>query len=155
MSTEPDNQHDLTVVIPAFNEEHRLPEALVKISTWAAKANKNIYLIIVNDGSKDRTPEIAEAFEHDRIRVEVLHNDPNRGKGYSVRRGMLAASGSAPILMTDADLSSPIEEVEKLLPKLEEGFDVIIGSRVMHDSVIEPARRPMRLSTNAWRSLAA
>jgi dolichyl-phosphate beta-glucosyltransferase len=144
MSTEPDKQYDLTVVIPAYNEEYRLPEALVKISTWAVKANKSLNLIIVNDGSSDQTGPIAEAFEHERITAQVLHNEPNRGKGYSVRRGMLSATGPAPILMTDTDLSSPIEEVEKLLPKLADGFDVIIGSRVSPGSIIDPPRRPMR-----------
>ena len=144
MTTETQNKPDLTVVVPAYNEAHRLPEALEKLSSWARKTNRKIQLIVVDDGSSDRTREIASNFEAPFLVVRLLENERNRGKGHSVRRGMLAAETDAPILMTDADLSSPIEEVEKLLPKLAEGFDVVIGSRMMPESVIEPPRRPMR-----------
>ncbi len=144
MMTELQNKTDLTVVIPAYNEAHRLPEALDKISTWAQKSNTQLRLIVVNDGSSDQTPQIASSFQAPWVTLRLLNNDPNRGKGYSVRRGILAAEPDAPILMTDADLSSPIEEVEKLLPKLDEGFGVVIGSRVLADSIIDPPRRPMR-----------
>ncbi|MDX1564614.1 MAG: glycosyltransferase family 2 protein [Phycisphaeraceae bacterium] len=135
------------MVIPAYNEAHRLPEALEKISSWARKTNRKIQLIVVDDGSTDRTRQIAADFEAPDIAVRLLENKQNRGKGYSVRRGMLSAETDAPILMTDADLSSPIEEVEKLLLKLAEGFEVVIGSRMMPESIIEPPRRPMRRLT--------
>jgi dolichyl-phosphate beta-glucosyltransferase len=119
----------LSVVIPAFNEVRRLPPTLEKIQRHLAGRPHEI--LVVDDGSQDGTAERAAA-----AGVEVLRNDGNRGKGYSVRRGMLAAKG-AQRLMTDADLSTPIEELDRLLGKMDEGYDVVIASRALPESNVE------------------
>ena len=123
----------LSVVIPAFNEERRLPPTLEKIQRYLAGRPHEI--LVVDDGSGDGTAERAAA-----AGVQVLRNDGNRGKGYSVRRGMLAARG-AHRLMTDADLSTPIEELDRLLRKMDEGYDVVIASRALPESNVE-VRQP-------------
>lgn len=123
----------LSVVIPAFNEARRLPPTLEKIQRHLAGRPHEI--LVVDDGSEDGTAERAAA-----AGVLVLRNDGNRGKGYSVRRGMLAAKG-AHRLMTDADLSTPIEELDRLLGKMDEGYDVVIASRALPESNVE-VRQP-------------
>jgi dolichyl-phosphate beta-glucosyltransferase len=119
----------LSVVIPAYNEARRLPPTLEKVQRHLAGRPHEI--LVVDDGSEDGTAEKAAA-----AGVEVLRNDGNRGKGYSVRRGMLAARG-VHRLMTDADLSTPIEELDRLLGKIDEGFDVVIASRALPGSNVE------------------
>jgi dolichyl-phosphate beta-glucosyltransferase len=123
------NRPFLSVVIPAFNEVRRLPPTLEKIQRHLAGRPHEI--LVVDDGSQDGTAERAAA-----AGVEVLRNDGNRGKGYSVRRGMLAAKGGHR-LMTDADLSTPIEELDRLLGKMDEGYDVVIASRALPESNVE------------------
>jgi dolichyl-phosphate beta-glucosyltransferase len=123
----------LSVVIPAFNEVRRLPPTLEKIQRHLSGRPHEI--LVVDDGSEDGTAERAAA-----AGVTVLRNDGNRGKGYSVRRGMLAARG-AHRLMTDADLSTPIEELDGLLAKMDEGYDVVIASRALPESNVE-VRQP-------------
>ena len=123
----------LSVVIPAFNEARRLPPTLEKIQRHLAGRPHEI--LVVDDGSQDDTAEKAAA-----AGVRVLRNDGNRGKGYSVRRGMLEAKG-AHRLMSDADLSTPIEELDRLLGKMDEGYDVVIASRALPESNVE-VRQP-------------
>jgi dolichyl-phosphate beta-glucosyltransferase len=119
----------LSVVIPAYNEARRLPPTLEKVQRHLAGRPHEI--LVVDDGSSDGTAERAAA-----AGVSVLRNEGNRGKGYSVRRGMLAAKG-AHRLMTDADLSTPIEELDRLLGKMDEGYDVVIASRALPESNVE------------------
>jgi dolichyl-phosphate beta-glucosyltransferase len=121
------------VVIPAYNEGKRLPPTLEKIQRHLKGQPHEI--VVVDDGSGDDTAARAEA-----AGVIVLRNEGNRGKGYSVRRGMLHARGDRR-LMTDADLSTPIEEVDRLLSLIDEGYDVVIGSRALPGSNIE-VRQP-------------
>jgi glycosyltransferase involved in cell wall biosynthesis len=125
----------LSIIIPCFNEEQRLPASLEKVAGYIRERRPNAEVIVVDDGSTDRTAEIAESWR-DRIpRLRVLSNGTNRGKGFSVRHGSLEAEGEI-ILFTDADLSSPIEEGEKLLSALQT-HDVAIGSRAMDRGLIE------------------
>src|SRR4030095_14238086 len=105
--------------IPAFNEAARLPATLAAIERWLDAASLSHEILVVDDGSSDDTGARARAALP---RVRVLRNETNRGKGFSVRRGMLEAAG-ARRLMSDADLSTPIEEAPRLLHKLAEGFD--------------------------------
>jgi dolichyl-phosphate beta-glucosyltransferase len=121
------------VVIPAYNEGQRLPPTLEKIQRHLAGRPHEI--VVVDDGSRDDTVARAAA-----AGVTVLRNDGNRGKGYSVRRGMLQARGDRR-LMTDADLSTPIEELGRLMKKMDEGYDVVIASRALPDSNVE-VRQP-------------
>ena len=125
----------LSVVVPALNEEDRLPRTLERIVSHLSRRREGYELVVVDDGSRDRTAERAQA-----AGATVLRNETNRGKGYAVRRGMLAARG-ARRLMTDADLSTPIEELDRLCARMDEGHDVVIGSRALPGSRIE-VRQP-------------
>jgi dolichyl-phosphate beta-glucosyltransferase len=123
----------LSVVVPAYNEARRLPATLASVRTYLRDVDREHEIVVVDDGSTDTTAEVARAARDD---VRVLRHEPNRGKGCAVRRGMLAATG-ARRLMTDADLSTPIEELAKLEAEIERGFDVAIGSRAVAGAVIE------------------
>lgn len=117
----------LSVVIPVWNEERRLPGSLRRIADYLGQQGYTWEVIVVDDGSRDNTAGIARTFmvHHPQVRlIQIEH----RGKGYAVRTGVLAAQGSF-ILFSDSDLSTPIEEVAKLLPWFEKGYDVVIGSR--------------------------
>ncbi len=123
---------DLSVVIPAFNEEDRLERSLDSLIDYLSSRQWTFEVIIVDDGSADGTARVASDFAAQLGRngsVRLLRNSRNRGKGYSVRRGMLEAQGRL-ALLTDADLSTPIEEIGKLEVKLsDKGYDAAIGSR--------------------------
>ena len=120
----------LSIVVPAYNEEKRLGPSLEKIRGYLAAKPYAAEIIVVDDGSTDRTADIAGAALEGRLPCRVLRREKNRGKGFSVREGVLAAGGQV-ILFTDADLSTPIEELDKFIQRLEEGFDIVIGSRAL------------------------
>ncbi|MDI6794276.1 MAG: glycosyltransferase family 2 protein, partial [bacterium] len=122
----------LSVVIPAFNEKRRIVPTLRKIRRYLETQGFLYEIIVVDDGSTDGMAAAIKKEQEGR-HLRLLKNDINRGKGYSVRKGMLAASGEL-ILFSDADLSTPIEEVEKLLQYLANGRDIAIGSRALSES---------------------
>ena len=117
-----------SIVIPAYNEGARLGVTLEKVVGYVSAQGWNAEVIVVNDGSRDNTAEIARGFAEKNPMVRVVENPGNRGKGYSVRNGMLNARGEV-VVFSDADLSSPIEEMPKLLQALAGGADIAIGSR--------------------------
>ena len=123
----------LSVVIPTYNEERRLPPTLEEITKYLRRAPYASEIIIVDDGSTDRTVEIAEGYraltptEGGRMTIRIIRN-PHRGKGYQVRAGVLRARGCY-VLFTDADLATPFAEWEKLYAYLQAGDPVVIGSR--------------------------
>lgn len=125
-------RRSLSIVIPAFNEEKRLPATLAAVKTYLAATNWELSeIVVVDDGSRDATAEVARA-----AGVRVLQNPGNRGKGYSVRHGMLKAQGEW-LLFSDADLSTPIEEIEKLFAAIEGArANAAIGSRDLDRSLI-------------------
>lgn len=125
---------DLTIVIPSYNEELRLPATLERIAAYLPQLARNSEILVVDDGSKDRTAAVAESFREKIPSLRVIPNGVNRGKGFSVRHGMMEARGRH-VLFTDADLSAPIEEAPKLLKALE-SYDVAIGSRALDRSLI-------------------
>jgi dolichyl-phosphate beta-glucosyltransferase len=125
---------DLSIIVPSYNEEPRLPGTLEQIATYIAASRRETEVIVVDDGSQDGTAAVAEAFRNKIPSLRVLANGANRGKGYSVRHGMLEARGRI-ILFTDADLSAPIEQADKLLAALENNNDVAIGSRALNRSL--------------------
>jgi glycosyltransferase involved in cell wall biosynthesis len=132
------NAPDLSIIIPAYNEERRLPRGLAKIRDYLASgafAPGKVEVIVVDDGSKDRTAAIAEEWSREMPALRLVPNGENRGKGYSVRHGMMEARGRV-ALFTDADLSAPIEEADKLLAALDQGSDVAIGSRAVNRALI-------------------
>jgi glycosyltransferase involved in cell wall biosynthesis len=126
---------ELSIVIPSFNEEKRLPATLERIASYIRTSGRRTEVIVVDDGSTDHTAEVAESFRGRIEELRIVSNGKNRGKGYSVRNGSLQARGEI-VLFTDADLSAPIEEADKLLTKLEE-YDMAIGSRAMNRKLIE------------------
>jgi glycosyltransferase involved in cell wall biosynthesis len=126
---------ELSIIVPSFNEEVRLPASLGLIAAYVSSANRSTEVLVVDDGSNDGTAEVAASFA-DRIpNLRVLRNGENRGKGYSVRHGMQEARGEY-VLFTDADLSAPIEEADKLLSALRQ-YDIAIGSRAMNRDLID------------------
>jgi dolichyl-phosphate beta-glucosyltransferase len=136
---------ELSIVIPAYNEEKRLPRTLERIKDYFSVKNiglDTIEILVVDDGSKDATAAVAQEWSQ-RLPLRVVLNGENRGKGYSVRHGMLEARGRIG-LFTDADLSSPIQECAKLLAAIESGHDVAIGSRAVDRSLIEEHQSPFR-----------
>ncbi len=118
----------LSVVIPAYNEEKVLLPSLEKIHRYLSSRNISFEILPVDDGSLDRTNELALDFAEQHPECRPLRNPVNRGKGHSVRHGIEEARGEV-ILFSDADLSTPIEETEKFLDALDSGADVVIGSR--------------------------
>jgi glycosyltransferase involved in cell wall biosynthesis len=120
--------YSLSIVIPAFNEECRLDASLEKIDSFITTENWNAEIIVVDDGSTDGTARLVTRHMQTKPYLRLLQNQINRGKGFSLRRGVEACLGDV-ILLSDADLSVPIQEIHKLLDAIKEGADVAIGSR--------------------------
>jgi len=126
----------LSIVIPAYNEAQRLGCTLEKISAYLLTQSYATELIVVDDGSTDSTPDLLRNFAASHAQMRVLRNQHNRGKGFTVRRGVLEARGDL-VLFTDADLSAPIEEADKLLAALETNrADAAVGSRALDRGLI-------------------
>ena len=130
-----------SIVIPAYNEGARLEATLEKVLAYVRAQGWDAEVIVVNDGSRDNTADIVKAFAANNPALRLVENPGNRGKGYSVRHGMLNARGRV-VLFSDADLSSPIEEAPKLLQALEAGADIAIGSRWLR-SETQTHRQPL------------
>jgi dolichyl-phosphate beta-glucosyltransferase len=129
---------ELSIIIPAFNEESRLPRALERIRSYLSSrgvAEDKVEILVVDDGSADGTARVVAEWARTLPGVRLISNGRNRGKGFSVRHGMLEARGRI-ALFTDADLSAPIEEADKLFSAIESGADVAIGSRALDRSLI-------------------
>src|SRR5580693_1369578 len=124
----PFNEMTYSIVIPAYNESERLGATLEKVLAYVRQQGWEAEVIVVNDGSHDNTAEIVRAFAAKDPMVRLVENPGNRGKGYSVRNGILSSRGDI-VVFSDADLSSPIEELPKLLEALAAGADIAIGSR--------------------------
>lgn len=135
----------LSIVIPAYNEERRLPQTLRQVLEWLARGSFSFHeLIVVDDGSRDETARVVEDFAKANGCLRLLRNPGNRGKGYAVRHGMLEAKGEW-ILYTDADLSTPIEEIEKLCRAArEQSAAVAIGSRAVDRRLVEVHQPALR-----------
>ena len=130
-----------SIVIPAYNESARLGGTLEKVLGYVHDQQWDAEVIVVNDGSRDNTAEIVREFAAKNPTLRLLENPGNRGKGYSVRNGMLNARGRV-VLFSDADLSSPIEEAPKLFKALEDGADIAIGSRWLR-AEMQTQRQPL------------
>ena len=117
-----------SIIIPAYNESERITATLESVAAYARQQQWDVEVLVVNDGSRDNTVAVVEQLARAHPFIRILENPGNRGKGYSVRNGMLHARGEI-LLFSDADLSSPIEEAPKLFEALATGADVAIGSR--------------------------
>lgn len=117
----------LSVIIPAYNEERRLPSTIESVTAYLQRQPYASELIVVDDGSQDRTSAIVEEYRRTQSLVHLIRND-HCGKGYTVRTGMLAGRGEI-VLFCDADLSTPIGAIANLLPWFEHGYDIVIASR--------------------------
>ena len=135
---------ELSIIIPAVNEERRLPETLEKVHKYLMGKGFCAEVLVVDDGSTDRTSQVVVEASERFPEVRRLGNPTNHGKGFAVRQGMLAARGEI-ALFSDADLSTPIEEADKLIAALREGsYDGAIGSRGLDRSLIETQQSLMR-----------
>ena len=137
---------ELSIIIPAYNEEARLPRAFTRIRdylTGRGMSAERTEIIVVDDGSKDATAQIVQDWSRQLPSLRLVSNGQNRGKGYSVRHGMLEALGRV-ALFTDADLSAPIEEADKLFAALKAGNDVAFGSRALDRSLIATHQSKLR-----------
>jgi len=134
-------EYQLTIVIPAYNEARRILEPLRRIDHHLRERQLASELVIVDDGSTDGTADVVRRIVPELTTpVRLIASSSNRGKGHAIKIGMTSARGRA-VLMTDADLSTPIEELDKLFPCLRDGAQVVIGSRKMPGAVIE-VRQP-------------
>ncbi|TME70095.1 MAG: glycosyltransferase [Chloroflexi bacterium] len=134
----------LSIVVPCFNEEQRLPRTIEQIQRYLDGKHADYELILVDDGSSDGTRQVmdAAAGRHSSVRVEALPH--NRGKGRALAVGVEAARGEE-ILLTDADLSTPIEELEKLQAAFDKGAGVAIASRALRESRVEVSQPVYRV----------
>jgi dolichyl-phosphate beta-glucosyltransferase len=123
----------ISIILPAYNEASRIGRSLARILAFVHQRNWRAEICVVDDGSSDSTAEVVRALMSAHPELRLLQNPGNRGKGYSVRNGMLAARGEI-LLFSDADLSSPIEESLKLIDALEKGADFAFGSRWLSSS---------------------
>jgi len=144
-TTSTDNSCFLSVIIPAYNEEYRLPGYLLRILKYLEEAypNNQAEILVVDDGSTDATAAVASSLNNGAGRIKVIRLERNRGKGYAVRTGMLAAKGILRIF-TDADGATPFEEIEKLLQSLENGADIAVASRALKDDTRTVRSNPLR-----------
>jgi len=128
---------EISIIIPAYNEERRILPTLEKVYGYFSEKRKmDFEIIVVDDGSKDNTEKVIKNFAKDKFeRVKLIKHRKNKGKGAAVKTGVLEARGDL-ILFTDADLSTPIEEFEKLKKTIERGYDIVIGSRGLPESKI-------------------
>ncbi|HYV74046.1 MAG TPA: dolichyl-phosphate beta-glucosyltransferase [Candidatus Binatia bacterium] len=130
-----------SIVIPAYNESERLASSIPKVLQYIHERGLHAEIVVLNDGSRDATAEVVRKFAASDASILLLENPGNRGKGYSIRNGMLHAR-AAVALFTDADLSSPITEADKLFAAIEDGADIAIGSRWLQRE-LQTERQPL------------
>ncbi|MBU0546782.1 glycosyltransferase family 2 protein [Patescibacteria group bacterium] len=127
----------LSVIIPAYKEETRIINTLREIDKYLTQQNYSYEILVVDDGSPDKTVEVVQSLTTNIKNLKVIGYKKNQGKGYAVRLGMIEAKGKY-CLFTDADNSTSIDQVEKMWPQFEAGFDVVIGSRDVEGAISDP-----------------
>ncbi len=131
----------LSIVIPAYNEAHRIGQTLKAIDQWVKLQNFDCEIFVVDDGSKDNTAQVVKSLSPEIRNLKLIENKENHGKGWVTKQGVLQSLGDIRLFM-DADNSTKIGEVLKMLPFFEQGYDVVIGSRRISGSVIA-AHQPL------------
>jgi len=132
----------VSVVVPAYKEASRIGESIARIDEFLTGAPFDAEVVVVDDGSPDNTSDVVRSVKT-ACPLRLIRYDQNHGKGYAVRMGVFAATGKY-VLFTDADLSAPIEEMDKLLAAAAKGGDVVIGSRAVDRALIEKHQSPLR-----------
>lgn len=125
----------LSIIIPAYNEEKRITKTLKDIDKYMSRQSYEYEIIVVSDGSKDKTAQVVNGLNIKGLKL--IDNKENHGKGYVVRQGLVKAAGKYR-LFTDADNSTSIKHVERVLPEFEKGYDIVIGSRDIKGAVLDP-----------------
>jgi dolichyl-phosphate beta-glucosyltransferase len=139
----------LSLIIPAYNEERRIAPTLARVTEYLEARRESYEVIVVDDGSHDRTCEVVREVAATNPHVQLLALPQNAGKGAAVRAGVLASRGVS-VLFSDADLSTPIEEIERLEARLRDGADVAIGSRASAGDVEREQRLFRRIQGRAF-----
>src|SRR5262249_24474243 len=119
---------DYSIIIPAYNEAKRIPATLDSILVYIGTQDRVTEIIVVNDGSTDSTADVVPRYARLYPVIRLVNNSGNRGKGYSIRAGVREAAGDA-ILFADADNSTPIEHANEMIQAIEDGADIVLGSR--------------------------
>ena len=132
----------LSVVIPAYNEEKRITKTLFEIDKYLSKQSYDYEIIVISDGSKDNTAGVVKGVKI--ANLKLIDNKENHGKGYVVRQAMLEAKGEIRLFM-DADNSTTVDQVEKMIPEFKNGYDIVIGSRDVKGAVLDPPQPPFRV----------
>ena len=127
----------LSIIVPAYNEEKRLAQTLKEVDNYLRAQKYGYEIIVVNDGSKDKTAEVVRGLMAEIKNLRLIDNKKNYGKGYVVRQGMLEAKGEYR-LFTDADNSTSINQIEKMWPEFEKGYNIVIGSRDVKGAILDP-----------------
>lgn len=140
---EKENSVDLSIVIPAYNEEKRLPGFLSDVIEYIEKIGINAEILIVDDGSKDATAQVVDDMAKRNSKVKLIKQIPNQGKGAAVRRGVLESEGKF-IIYADADGATPISELDKFIPLMMESASIVIGSRKAGSDEVDRARKGIR-----------
>jgi len=138
----------LSIIIPAYNEEKRLPKTLSEIDDYLSGQSYDYEIIVVSDGSKDKTGDTVRELTSKVKNLRVIDNKENHGKGFVVRQGMLEAKGDYR-LFTDADNSTSIDQVEKMWPEFENGYSIVIGSREIKGAILDPPQPWLRKQKGA------
>lgn len=133
----------LSVIIPAYNEEKRLPRTLQEIGDYLSRRTYDYEILVVDNGSTDKTPEIVNDLKNKIRGLSLVKGESGLGKGFAVKRGMLEARGRLR-LFTDADNSTSIDQFEKMRPYFDDGYDVVIGSRDVRGAVLDPPQPFLR-----------
>jgi dolichyl-phosphate beta-glucosyltransferase len=125
----------LTVVVPAYDEQKRIGKTLRELDSYFTRQSYGYEIVVVNDGSRDHTADVVRQLAPSIKNLRLIDNSENRGKGWAVRQGVLAAKGQI-IVFTDADNSTSIEHIERIIPEFEKGCAVVIGSRRVPGAII-------------------
>jgi dolichyl-phosphate beta-glucosyltransferase len=128
------NKPYISIIIPSYNEEKRISDTLKRVKEYMSSQDYPYEILVVIDGAKDKTAEISKSFLENWPELRVIDNKQNNGKGYVVRQGMLEAKGDYRVF-TDADNSTDISHLEKMVQKFKGGFDIVMGTRDYKDAV--------------------
>jgi len=134
---------DLTIILPVYNEEKRVRKGIGKCSDFIKASNLKIEIILVNDGSTDKTKQDIKKLIKGKKNIKLISYPENRGKGYAIKRGVGKAKGNL-ILFTDIDLSTPLTEINKFLSFIDSGADIVIGTRKVKGAKIKKHQKPIR-----------